>query len=59
MALHKIKDFYPEKIDDERDVKGLDLYAQDEKIGSVDDVLVDDQGQFRFSKLVAGSRAKK
>lgn len=55
MALHKIKDFYPDNIDDERDVKGLDLYAQDEKIGSVDDVLVDDAGQFRYLILKTGS----
>lgn len=54
MALHKIKDFYPDDIDDERDVKGLDLYAQDEKIGAVDDVLVDDEGQFRYLILKTG-----
>jgi uncharacterized protein (TIGR02271 family) len=55
MALHKIKEFYPDDIEDERNVKGLDLYAQDEKIGSVDDVLVDDAGQFRYLILKTGS----
>lgn len=54
MALHKIKEFYPDDIEDERNVKGLDLYAQEEKIGSVDDVLVDDEGQFRYLILKTG-----
>ncbi|WP_373540952.1 DUF2382 domain-containing protein [Chamaesiphon sp.] len=50
MALHKIRDFYPDYKTHfgDRDVKGLDLYAANDKIGSVDDVLVDDEGQFRY-----------
>ena len=49
MALHKIKDFDPEysKHFDEGDVKGMDLYVADEKIGSVDDIMVDDNGQIQ------------
>uniref|UniRef100_UPI00286CB021 PRC-barrel domain-containing protein n=1 Tax=Chamaesiphon sp. OTE_20_metabat_361 TaxID=2964689 RepID=UPI00286CB021 len=56
MALHKIKDFDPEysKHFDDRDVKGMDLYVSDEKIGSVDDILVDDDGQFRYLAISTG-----
>jgi uncharacterized protein (TIGR02271 family) len=56
MALHKIKDFDPDysKHFDDRDVKGMDLYVADEKIGSVDDILVDDNGQFRYLVINTG-----
>ena len=56
MALHKIKDFDPEynKHFDNRDVKGMDLYVAEEKIGSVDDILVDDAGQFRYLVINTG-----
>jgi len=56
MALHKIKDFDPDyrsHFDDE-DVIGLDLYAGNDKIGSVDDALVDDEGQFRYLVVNTG-----
>jgi uncharacterized protein (TIGR02271 family) len=57
MALYKIEDFNPDykKHFGDRDIKGLDLYAADEKIGSVDDVLVDDGGQFRYLVISTGS----
>lgn len=57
MALHKIKDFDPQYRDhfDGDDVTGLDLYSDNEKIGSIKDVLVDDDGQFRY--LVAHTGA--
>jgi uncharacterized protein (TIGR02271 family) len=50
MPLHRIKDFDPDYRShfSEHDVKGLDFYAGDEKVGSVDDILVDDEGQFRY-----------
>lgn len=50
MALYKIKDFDPEYVQhmNDRDVKGLDVYAGAEKIGSVNDLMVDEQGQFRY-----------
>jgi uncharacterized protein (TIGR02271 family) len=50
MALHKIQDFNIDYSDHfgERDLKGLDVCVGDEKIGAVDDVLVDDDGQFRY-----------
>jgi uncharacterized protein (TIGR02271 family) len=64
MALHKIKDFDPEyskhfdvgeaSRSENRDVKGMDLYVSDEKIGSVDDILVDDNGQFRYLVINTG-----
>jgi uncharacterized protein (TIGR02271 family) len=56
MALHKIKDFDPDYSQhfEDRDVKGMDLYAADEKIGSVDDILVDDNGQIRYLVINTG-----
>ncbi len=56
MALYRIKDFDPDYRDrfDDQDFKGMDLYAGDEKIGSVDDILVDDEGQFRYLVISTG-----
>jgi uncharacterized protein (TIGR02271 family) len=56
MALHKIKDFDPDYRDyfDSGDIKGLDLYSNNEKIGSVEDVLVGDDGQFRYLVINTG-----
>lgn len=56
MALHKIKDFDPDYRShfDNNDVIGLDLYSGDDKIGSVDDVLVDDNGEFRYLVINTG-----
>jgi uncharacterized protein (TIGR02271 family) len=52
MALHKISDFdtdYRNTIQG-NDIKGMSVYTQgtEDKIGTVSDVLVDDQGQFRY-----------
>jgi uncharacterized protein (TIGR02271 family) len=52
MALHKISDFdtdYQDAIQG-KDIKGMTVYSQtsDDKIGTVKDVLVDEQGQFRY-----------
>ncbi|PSB54820.1 DUF2382 domain-containing protein [Chamaesiphon polymorphus] len=57
MALHKIKDFNPDYKAHfgDRDIKGLDVYVADDKIGSVDDVLVDDGGQFRYLVINTGA----
>jgi uncharacterized protein (TIGR02271 family) len=57
MALHKIKDFNPDYKEHfgDREIKGLDVYATDEKIGSVDDVLVDEQGRFRYLVINTGA----
>jgi uncharacterized protein (TIGR02271 family) len=49
MSLHKIKDFdpeYPNYFDE--DIIGLDLYSDNEKIGAIEDMLVDDDGSFRY-----------
>lgn len=56
MALHKIKDFdpnYREHVGND-DAIGLDLYSADDKIGSVDDALVDDDGRFRYLVIHTG-----
>jgi uncharacterized protein (TIGR02271 family) len=54
MALLKLQDFDPDYKETfgGDDIKGLDVYtdasATEEKIGSVTDVLVDEQGHFRY-----------
>jgi uncharacterized protein (TIGR02271 family) len=52
MALHKISDFdtdYRQTFQG-KDIKGMGVYSQgtDEKIGTISDILVDEQGQFRY-----------
>jgi uncharacterized protein (TIGR02271 family) len=56
MALHKIKDFDSDynKHSDDPDIKGLPMYAGTEKIGAIDDVLVDDGGKFRYLVVDTG-----
>ena len=56
MPLHRIKDFDPDYRNhfDEHDLKGLDLYTGNEKIGTVDDILVDDEGQLRYLLVNTG-----
>jgi uncharacterized protein (TIGR02271 family) len=52
MALYKLHDFDPNYRDTFQgdDIKGLGVYAEgkDEKIGTISDVLVDDEGHFRY-----------
>jgi uncharacterized protein (TIGR02271 family) len=52
MVLYKLQDFEPnyQESFDGHDIKGLGVYAQgsDEKIGTVSDVLVDEEGHFRY-----------
>jgi uncharacterized protein (TIGR02271 family) len=57
MALYRIKDFDPDYRNhfDGDDVKDLDLYNGDEKIGSVNDVLVDEEGHFRYLVISTGA----
>jgi uncharacterized protein (TIGR02271 family) len=57
MAIHRISDFDPDYRNhfDEKDVKGLDLYVSNDKVGSVDDILVDDQGQIRYLIVHTGT----
>ncbi|MGL5807702.1 MAG: PRC and DUF2382 domain-containing protein [Xenococcaceae cyanobacterium] len=58
MALHKISDFdrdYKDTLGG-NDIKGMSVYSRtaDEKIGSVDDIIVDDSGKFRYFVLDLG-----
>jgi uncharacterized protein (TIGR02271 family) len=52
MALYKLTDFDPDYKDSfgGNDIKGMGVYAEgsDEKIGTVSDVLVDENGRFRY-----------
>ena len=51
MALVKIEDFDPEYRDSlgGSDLKSMSVYTQaDEKIGTIHDILVDEEGQFRY-----------
>lgn len=56
MPLYKIKDFDPDYKNhfDGQDITGFDLYNGDEKIGSVDDLLVDANGNFRYLVIHTG-----
>jgi len=59
MLLYKIEDFnesYREVAFDGKDIKGLDVYAgnTDEKIGTVDTVLVDQTGRLRYFVVETG-----
>ncbi|HIK15046.1 MAG TPA: DUF2382 domain-containing protein [Leptolyngbyaceae cyanobacterium M33_DOE_097] len=56
MPLYKIKDFDSnyQKHFDNKDILGFDLYDHNEKIGSVDNLLVDDNGNFRYFVIHTG-----
>jgi uncharacterized protein (TIGR02271 family) len=56
MSLYKIKDFDPDynSHSDDPDIKGLSMYAGTDKIGSIYDVLVDDEGKFRYLIVDSG-----
>ncbi|MBW4547726.1 MAG: DUF2382 domain-containing protein [Symplocastrum torsivum CPER-KK1] len=59
MALFKIADFNPNYQQDAfegEDIKGLDVYAgrTAEKIGTIEDVLVDETGRFRYLVIDTG-----
>jgi len=52
MALQKLKDFDPNYREalEGKDIHGFSVYAQgtDEKVGTIDDLLVDEEGTFRY-----------
>ena len=52
MVLHKVVDFNPDYRDvfQGQDIKNMSVYAEgsDEKVGSVSDILVDEEGRFRY-----------
>lgn len=56
MALHKIRDFdsdYRTHFEG-NDIVGYDLYAGADKVGSIDDLLVDDTGKIRYLIINTG-----
>ncbi|MFB2934598.1 DUF2382 domain-containing protein [Aerosakkonemataceae cyanobacterium BLCC-F154] len=60
MLLYKVEDFNPNyrtEAFDGREFKGLDVYAgnNDEKIGKIDNGLVDETGRFRYFVVDTGS----
>jgi uncharacterized protein (TIGR02271 family) len=60
MLLYKIEDFNPnyrQEAFDGDDIKGLDVYAgnTNDKIGTIDTLLVDETGRFRYFVLDTGS----
>ncbi len=59
MALHKIKDFYPDYREQfgDHDILSYSLYAggNQDKVGSIDDLLVDDEGRFRYLVINTGA----
>ncbi|NJR31819.1 MAG: DUF2382 domain-containing protein [Chamaesiphon sp. CSU_1_12] len=57
MALHRIRDFDPDYKNhfENGDIKGLDVYSGSEKVGSVEDILVDEGGQFRYLVINTGA----
>lgn len=51
MALYKIEEFAPDYRDsfDGKDIKGHGVYTEgDEKVGTVSDILVDEEGRLRY-----------
>jgi len=57
MALTKLESYYPDYKDHANgdDIKSLDVYAQNDKVGSVQDVLVDERdGKFRYLVVDTG-----
>jgi uncharacterized protein (TIGR02271 family) len=57
MPLHTIKDFDPDyrKHFDDKDIVGYDLYSGSDKVGSIDDLLVDDTGKLRYLIINTGN----
>ncbi len=55
MPLYKIKDFDPDyRKHFDQDFLGFDLYSGNDKIGSVDNLLVDETGNFRYFVINTG-----
>ncbi|GET41561.1 PRC-barrel domain-containing protein AvaK [Microseira wollei NIES-4236] len=60
MLLYKIEDFNPnyrQEAFDGDDIKGLNVYAgnTNDKIGTIDTLLVDETGRFRYFVLDTGA----
>ncbi|MGV0026484.1 DUF2382 domain-containing protein [Phormidesmis priestleyi] len=57
MSLHSLKDFDPDyrkHFDKEQHILEYDLYSGSEKVGAVKDLLVDDNGKFRYLVIHTG-----
>lgn len=56
MALYKMKEFYPNYRDlfSDHDILSYDLYSGNDKVGSIDDLLVDEAGKFRYFIINTG-----
>lgn len=56
MSLHLIKDFDPDYLNhfENQSLLGYDLYSGNEKVGSIDNLLVDDNGKFRYLIVSTG-----
>ncbi len=56
MALHKLKDFDTDYHNhfDGNDIIGYDVYSDNDKIGSVDNLLVEDDGRIRYLIINTG-----
>lgn len=51
MTLYKLDEHYPDYQDDifdGYDIKSFDVYAQDDKVGSVKNMMVDEDGSLRY-----------
>ncbi|WP_315787962.1 PRC-barrel domain-containing protein [Fischerella sp. JS2] len=51
MVLYKLDEYYPNyqnEIFDGYNIKNFDVYAQDNKVGSVTNMMIDDEGYFRY-----------
>lgn len=51
MTLYKLDEYYPDyqnDIFDGYDIKSFDVYARDDKVGSVKNMMVDEDGSFRY-----------
>jgi uncharacterized protein (TIGR02271 family) len=56
MALLRLKEFDPDYRNhlDNQDTKGMDVYAGSERVGAVEDILVDESGKFRYFVINTG-----
>lgn len=57
MPLHRIQDFDPDyrnHFEDQQHILEYDLYSGSEKVGSVKNLLVDDNGKFRYLVIHTG-----
>ncbi|KAM3091425.1 DUF2382 domain-containing protein [Phormidesmis sp. 146-35] len=58
MALHRIKDFDPDyrsHFEEQKYILEYDLYSGNDKVGSVKDLLVDENGRFRYLVVHTGN----